>query len=127
MKFLQDYQEEKQTELFNRLGSFFAFSMKQFNEAKKDGMKYVNLGAGLITPKGTEEELITELDRIYKDAINQDVKENGKDAIIRRELYNHEATYTGDISSTVDALQHYPIMEAEIFAVFQEIMYKENQ
>ena len=32
MKYLQDYQEEKQTQLFNQFGVFFAFSKVQLNE-----------------------------------------------------------------------------------------------
>ena len=33
MKYLNDYQENAQTRLFNKTGAFFAFSTKQFDEA----------------------------------------------------------------------------------------------
>jgi uncharacterized membrane-anchored protein len=118
MKYLSDYIEAKQTELFRRLGTFFAFSNKQFKEQHKEGVKYVNMGMGMLTPKDTVEELINELDRIYAEGIEQDLAENGKDGVIERELYNHEAFYVHSIDSTVDALSGYPITVDEIKAVF---------
>jgi hypothetical protein len=127
MKYLQDYQEERQTELFNRLGSFFAFSNEQFEKAAKPGVKYSSLGQGMITPQGTEIELIETLDKIYNESIAQDIKENGIPAIIRRELFNHEAFYTRDWGSTADALENYPIEEGEIAAAFYKIAKEENQ
>jgi len=39
MKYLTNYIEEEQTEALNRAGAFFAFSDKQFDEAKKEGVK----------------------------------------------------------------------------------------
>jgi hypothetical protein len=41
MKYLSDYVQDEQTKLFNRLGIFFAFDNKRFNEEKKDGVEYV--------------------------------------------------------------------------------------
>ena len=61
MKYLSDYMEEKQTALFNRTGTFFAFSQKQFEEGRKDNVKYVNLGQGMLTEKPFVEEVINEL------------------------------------------------------------------
>ena len=117
MKYLQDYQEARQTELFNRLGTFFAFSTKQFNEAKKEGTKYINMGAGMLTPAGTEKELIDTLELIHNEAMAQDIKENGITGIIRRELYNHEAFYTGGINSTCEALEPYKEITKEMIRV----------
>ena len=114
MKHLQDYQEAKQSELFTKTGSFFAFGDKQFNEAKKEGIKYVSLGAGLICPKETVKELITGLNAISKKAIAKDLKENGKEAIIIRELHNHECFYTGDYLNAVNSLKGYGFSIDEI-------------
>jgi len=122
MKYLQDYQEKAQTELFKKTGSFFAFSNKQFNEAKKDGVKYVNLKAGLICPIENVEEVIRGIDSIYKGAIKKDLKENGKEAIIKRELYNHECFYTGDITDAFNVLKPYGFTEEEIREVYQAEM-----
>ena len=116
MKYLSDYVQDKQTELFDTTGAFFAFSNKQFDEAKKDNVNYVSLGAGLIAPKDNAKELMKGLETIHTQGIAEDIKENGKEAIIQRELGNHEAQITGDISDTVDSLDGYGITEAEIKA-----------
>ena len=120
MKYLSDYMEEKQTALFNRTGTFFAFSQKQFEEGRKDNVKYVNLGQGMLTEKPFVEEVINELDKIYKDSIQQDLKENGKDKIILRELENHEAFYVGNIEDTIHKLEDYPITEDNISHIYQK-------
>ena len=67
MKYLSDYMEKRQTELFNRTGTIFAFSDKQFEEGKKEGVKYSNLGQGMLTEKGNEIEVIESLDLIYNE------------------------------------------------------------
>jgi hypothetical protein len=127
MKFLQDYQEEKQSALFERLGAFFAFSNEQFNEAKKPNVKYYNCGAGLICPKENAAELMKELADIHKAAIKQDLEENGKEAIILRELYNHECFYTGDYSDCVEKLKLYPgITPEDIKKAYIKELYKET-
>ena len=120
MKYLSDYMEEKQTDLFNRTGTIFAFSQKQFEEQRKDVIKYVNMGQGMLTEKPFVEEVINGLDKIYKDSIKQDLKENGKDKIILRELENHEAFYVGNIEDTILKLEDYPITEDDISQVFSK-------
>ena len=39
MKYLSDYMEERQTELFKKTGTIFAFSKEQFEEGKKESIK----------------------------------------------------------------------------------------
>ena len=119
MKYLQDYREDKQTDLFNKTGSFFAFSNKQFDEGKKEGAKYVNCGAGLLCEKDHVQELITGLKQINDEAVKQDLKDNGYYNIIARELGNYECYYTGDISDAVDELKQYGISRKEVYAVYQ--------
>lgn len=113
MKYLQEYIEEAQTQAFNKAGAFFAFSNKQFDEAKKEGIKYVSMGAGLICPKENADTLAKELDEGYKLGIAQDIAENGREAIVKRELNNHEAYYTGDTTSTIEALSEYKTITPE--------------
>ena len=120
MKYLSDYMEAKQNELFQRTGTFFAFSQKQFEEGRKDNVKYVNLGQGMLTEKPFVKEVINGLDKIYKDSIKQDIKENGKDKIILRELQNHEAFYVGNIEDTVHKLEDYPFTEDDISHIFSK-------
>jgi len=124
MKYLTQYMESKQTEAFNKAGAFFAFSDKQFDEQKKDGVKYTSAGQGLICPSDTLEVLINELDTIYHDSIKQDIAENGLEAIIRRELDNHEASYTGSTEDTERALRDYPINKEDIRKMLNNKNYK---
>lgn len=123
MKYLQDYMEEKQTALFEETNTIFAFSREQFNKSKKEGITYINMGSGMLTDKRHVEKLLEGLEKIYKDSIQQDIKENGIDAIIKRELANHEAWYTMDITDTKEKLKDYPITEDQIFKIFRETDY----
>jgi len=120
MKYLSDYMEEKQTALFNKTGTIFAYSDKQFEEQKVKGKQYSRLAQGMVTEKGNEIEVIEGLDKIYRDSIKQDMKENGKDKVILRELLNHEAFYVGNIEETIHKLEDYPITEDDISQIFQK-------
>ena len=120
MKYLSDYMEAKQNELFQRTGTFFAFSQKQFEEGRKDNVKYVDMGQGMITEKPFVEEVINELDKIHKEAMVQDIKENGIQGVIQRELENYETYYTNDLEPAMDALESYPeITQDDIINVYQ--------
>lgn len=121
MKTLQSYIEAAQTKLFNDTGAFFAFSNKQFDEGKKEGVKYASLGAGLICPADKAQILVDGLESIHKSGIAQDIAENGIDKIIARELANYEAFYTYEIDDTVDALEDYGITREQVQAVFKRI------
>lgn len=118
MKFLSDYTEEKQTKLFNDTNTFFAFSNEQFGKAKKEGVEYVSMGAGMITDKRHIKTLVEGLDHIHKEGIDQDIKENGLDNIIDRELNNHECYYAGDIQPCIDKLSGYNVDEKTIIERF---------
>ena len=114
MKYLSDYMNDKQTEVFNKYGAFFAFSNKQFEEKKKDGVEYNNLGSGMIAPIENAMLIIEALECIYKESILLDIKENGIPAIIHRELGNHECQITNDIDEVTEALKDYGITEKQI-------------
>ena len=118
MKYLSDYMNDSQTELFKKTGSFFAFSDKQFNEQKVEGVDYNSLGAGMICPKDNVDELMKGLECIHDKAIEEDINDNGIDAIIRRELNNHECDYTGDYEPVLEVLDPYGISEQQIIEVF---------
>jgi hypothetical protein len=122
MKFLQDYMEKKQTEVFDKYGVFFAFSKTQFNDGRKkildagilqEGEKLTNFGHGMIGPSKHSDEVIEQLDKIYTESINQDIEENGISNIIQRELDNHEYVITGDIEDTVEKLADYPDIDED--------------
>lgn len=119
MKTLTDYTQEKQTQLLADNGAFFAFSKEQFLESKVDGVKYVSIYGGLISPKENADKLVSGLDQINREGMAQDIKENGIPAIIQRELANHEAQITCDISDTLGAVLGYGITREQV-----EVEYK---
>lgn len=121
MKNLTDYITDKQTLLFEETNTIFAFSMEQFNEQKIKGITYVSCGAGMFCNKEKYTQLSEGLTKITKQGIEQDIKENGIDAIIERELDNHEAGYTWDITQTFEALVSYNVTREQVQKVFKSI------
>jgi hypothetical protein len=121
MKYLQDYIEDKQSEAFEKAGAFFAFNQDQFLEKRVEGVKYTLFeNMGLFCRKDKADWLMKELERIGEQGIQQDIKENGIDNIIKRELYNHEAFYTMSIAQTKDSLEEYNIPVERIKKVFNQ-------
>jgi hypothetical protein len=106
------------TVAMKKYGAFFVFSTKQFHEARQEGIKYVSLGAGIITPKGTETALLADIDKAVHDSIEADKEAHSKSEIIQRELVNHEAGYTWSIDQTVGALDGYGYTREDIQAEF---------
>lgn len=119
MKYLQHYTEQATTALLKENGAFFAFSDAQFNEQKKEGVEYVNTFGGMVCPKENARAILDGLSAITAKGIAADIAENGKEAIIKRELSNHEAYYTGDTTSTVDALSGYGFTLEDIQNVYK--------
>jgi hypothetical protein len=74
----------------------------------------------MICPKRNRTDLQEDLDLVLKNAITADVKENGIENIIIRELANHESYYTGSIEQTVAALASYEIAPGEILRIFKQ-------
>ena len=120
MKYLSDYQEAKQTKLFNQTGAFFAFSTDQFNETKQPDTKYVNCKYGLMCPKGQVKILLDGLTKAHQEAIKEDIADNGINAIIKRELYNYECFYSGDISDAVSTLKAYDVTEDQVQDMYRK-------
>lgn len=117
----------KQSALFKKTGSFFAFGDKQLKEQAVKGVKYASMGAGLICPKANAKELKNGIDKIWDDAIKQDLEENGKDGIILRGLFNHECFYTGDPLSISDSMKAYGVADEEIMKVYNQQELKETE
>jgi len=127
MKYLSDYMEKAQTQLFNELGVFFAFSGKQFEEGKKkiDHLfkkedRICDCGYGMFCISRNAKKLMEGLEKIHSDAVKQDIMENGVRNIIIRELGNHECWYTGDISDAVEKLKPYGVEKQQIKQIFYE-------
>jgi hypothetical protein len=130
MKYLSHYTREAQTKLFERTGSFFAVSQRQFEERKEPDVEYVTLGAHLVCPKDVAREVAEGLRRISNEGMAADVSENGAAAIIEREYFNHECQISMDTDDARIALngyiREYPglftpeLMEATFKACFQK-------
>tara|TARA_R110002073_G_scaffold315726_2_gene488403 strand:+ start:241 stop:648 length:408 start_codon:yes stop_codon:yes gene_type:complete len=123
MKYLSEYMEGKQTKLFKDNNVFFAFGDRQLKEGLKkhkikDSNLVCSLGAGMVCPKENAKTVVESLHRIYTDSVKEDLKENGKEAVILRELENHECFYTGSIDDAIEKLEDYPITKEEIRKVY---------
>lgn len=119
MKYLSHYTEKATTEALNKAGAFFAFSTEQLNEQKQPNTKYYNLGAGLLCPTTTSDQLIRDMKQATENGRKLDMEENGKENIIKRELANCEAYYTNDITETVKHLKPYGITHDEVLEVYR--------
>ncbi|MFY2508853.1 DUF7659 family protein [Vibrio pectenicida] len=118
MKSFQSYTQDKLRTVFKDMGAFFAFSNRQFNEARQEGVEYVALDAGLVVPKGNEQETLARLEQINKEAVSAFLKDHDKESIILDSLRNYECFYTGDISDCVDEMKGFNITEQEVMEVF---------
>jgi len=119
--------EDAQTKLFQDTGTFFAFSHQQFKSKAVEGVSYCSLDGGMFCPNDKAQELIEGLESIYKAGIKQDIEENGIDAIIERELYNHECFYTWETDDVIEKLEDYGITTEQINAKFRELAAQQQQ
>lgn len=119
MKTLHDYTKEGTTRALDKAGAFFAFSNEQLEEKRQPGIKYANMGAGLICPVDNAKTLNDELNANVAEGVRLDIEENGLEAIIKRELYNHEAFYTGELDDTIGALGAYNVTAEQVAKVYR--------
>ena len=123
MKYLSHYLEDGQSEALDWHDGFFAFSNKQLEEQLPDGADvkdYVSMGAGLVCHKDSAKELAHDLANNFQRAVDADRKENGKKAIIQRELANHECQITMDYDVVVEVLHPYGITREDVKAEWRE-------
>jgi len=115
--------EEKLTKLFEQFGAFFAFSNEQFYKQKKEGVKYVNYGAGLLLPKENADKFTQEFNKITDWKI-EELKKIDPEIMIEYELSNHEAYYTGEIEDAFEALKQYGFTRQQVRAVYKKTYHK---
>lgn len=102
------------SDIFKQHGAFFAFSGEQYKAGAVDGVKYTNTGGGLICPVDAVADMTAALNAVVKEYEANDLKANGKQKLIWRELANYECQITYDPSDAVAALESYGITEAEV-------------
>tara|TARA_R110002020_G_scaffold103143_2_gene241473 strand:+ start:733 stop:1122 length:390 start_codon:yes stop_codon:yes gene_type:complete len=118
MNHLNDYTEKPFNTLLDKYGAFYAFSNDQFREKAIKAIVYCKMGMGLILPKIHVKNFNDDYKKIIKECIQQDIKDNGLDNIIERELVNYECYYTYDYKDCLDALDGYPISDNQVKRVF---------
>jgi len=106
-KYLSHYTETQISRLLEKLGAFFAFSQKQFDESAVKGEKYTSLRMGAIVPTRNAAALVDGLGEIVDKGIEADKADHTPEQIILRELRNHECFYTGDDAPAVEQLARY--------------------
>jgi hypothetical protein len=119
------YVQEKQTELFNELGVFFAFSNAQFEEQKQPDVEYCSvLGAGDCVPVDNAKTFYDRLNAIHAEGRKRELAEKGIDKIIEEQLVNHECFYTCDIDDAVEALAGYQVNYEQVLAIYNKVVHK---
>ena len=130
------YQETAQTKLFNKYGVFFLCGdsptiLKGLDEKKIEFIKsglmnetdkfciLTNMG-GYICPSKNSKLVRAELETINKNKVAKDIKANGIDKIIVRELYNYETFVSYDLSDVLNALHSYNITEKQVTELFKK-------
>ena len=108
--------DQKMSALWDKHGAFFAFSQKQIDEQKTEGVTYVSCGSGLIAPKENAHQLLEELEQVIDSHCQSVLEREGPQKIIHYELANHEAQISMDITSTVEAVECYGITREQVEA-----------
>lgn len=125
---LNKYFDAEFTKLLEKYNGFFAFGTRQFEEAKKEGYRYINMWGGLligrpedanIEPQAYGDQFWAELETITKESARRDLEEFGLERIIRYELDNHETEYTWNIQPAFEALEKFGATLDQVRLVFR--------
>jgi len=112
-----------QTAIFDKYGTFFAFSAGQLNKGKKEGVKYESGPGGMVSPVGTVRKVYQELGELNDKKVKYELENNSIKDLIWDSLANYECQITGDWDDAVEALEEYGItadqVKAEYPAYFQ--------
>lgn len=126
MKSLSNYTDKAYGKLFEKYGVFFAFSNEQYNKKALKCVVYKPFFGGGFIPKVNFEAYSKEMFEVTQQCIAQDIEENGKYKIIRRELFNYECFYTGEIDDAVDALEEYGFSYDDVLEVYRKVSETED-
>jgi len=120
-----EYKQERENEinaLFKKHDVFFAFSAKQINEKKKDGVKYYSLGSGMFIPQENYELFNNEFEEFDTNLVKKAKEIFTPTEIIGYELANHEYCITYDLSDTKNTLEEFNFSDAEYSAAVQDYL-----
>lgn len=130
------YQETEQTKLFKKYGAFFLFGNQseivEKLKAKKQlfltaGImnkddKFCSMGYGLLAPTKNVPKIREGMNLIQKTKVAKDIKDNGINKIIVRELYNYETFVSYDLTDVKEALKPYNVTDEQIQNAFTKEM-----
>ena len=108
--------DQKQTQIFNKYGVFFAFDHKQYHEQAKPGIQYAHVGNGMFCQSGTCQEVFDALEALEKENIAWELANNTKKDIIWYELANHECQLTMSYKEIIELMEPYGITKDDIKA-----------
>lgn len=108
------------TKLTNESGAFYAFSDRQYNALKQDGVTYTQLPDGLIINKDLAVSFHEARSNLFREATKKYLEVNSKESIILYELCNHECFYCRDGLETVfEIVKAYNFTEDEVREVWR--------
>ena len=114
---MNKYDTNKQiSEAMTKHGAFYAFGDKQFDEQKKEGIKYGSMGAGLVCPIDNADALKEDINNAVKGKIDWELANNTKKDIIWYHFGNHECQISGDYTCVIGILSDYGITKDEVHA-----------
>ena len=116
---LRTQMESKQSKMFKKLGVFFAFSNEQFKDGAKGEKKITKIGAGGFVPSKNAKKFIQETTDIV-DWFTNEVKKLNPDDVIKYELDNHEAYYSGSIHDTYRVVKEYGYTAEQVREVYNK-------
>lgn len=119
-KTLQEKKDDLLSSVYEKYGTFFAFGQSQFDEQKKEGVIYVSLGYGMISPKETSNEMLRELDKAISKGIELEKLSKSKHEIIKYHLSNYECYYIGDCTEAINHCKAFGYTEDDVLKVYKE-------
>ena len=116
--------DDKQTEVIKKHGAFFAFSIDQFEQQRKEGVEYTGHKSGMMIPIPNVTNLFNDLDDVVKDKYSWELENNSKKDIIWWELANYETQLTGigsgSFEKAVLALSKYGFTREDVIKEYSD-------
>jgi len=113
-EYLEDYIEGKLDKLNKKLGGFYAFNVKRFEEQADRKIKYKNMGLGFYLPANNVKKYYKKYENIIKKGIKKDKRNHTSQQIIWRECSNFEVQYSNDLFTVITNLKGYGYSEQHI-------------
>ncbi len=127
-KHITDVTDKLLSKVFRDNDVFFAYSDKQYNEGKKEGVEYVyNKSMNMFYNIEKKDTIYQELDKAIEEAQRIDKELHTKEQIILRELINYECFYICDFTDVVEPLEAYGYTVKDIQPIFIKYLQKYSE